>query len=99
MISCAAEERERISHVHTRTDHLLLGIIRGGGSVAAFLQGPGITAEGALQKLIHQRSACLAGVREAQGGNRRHTAATGETTDYARACHRAFDSQQRCRLG
>jgi hypothetical protein len=39
------------------------------------------------------------GVREAQVGNRRHTAATAETMGYARAFHRAFDWQPRGRLG
>jgi len=32
-------------------------------------------------------------------GNRRHTDAKAETMGYARASHRAFDWQQRCRLG
>jgi hypothetical protein len=32
-------------------------------------------------------------------GNRRHTAARAETTGYARACRRAFDSQPRGRSG
>ena len=35
---------------------------------------------------------------EPQIGNRRHTAAKGETTDYAPAFRRAVDWQQRCRL-
>jgi hypothetical protein len=38
---------------------------------------------------------CLA--PEAQGGNRVHTAAEAETTGYARATRRAFDSQPRGR--
>jgi hypothetical protein len=33
----------------------------------------------------------LAGVRETQGGNIRHTAAKAETTGYVRAFRRAFD--------
>jgi hypothetical protein len=45
------------------------------------------------------RSIRLIGVREPHVGNRRHIAATAETTGYVRAFRRAFDSQRRCRLG
>jgi hypothetical protein len=44
------------------------------------------------------RSIRLIGVREPQVGNRRHIAATAETTGYVRAFRRAFDWQQICRL-
>ena len=38
------------------------------------------------------------GVQDVPGGSTRHTAATVETMGYARAFHRAFGWQQRCRL-
>jgi ATP-dependent Clp protease ATP-binding subunit ClpA len=42
VMSCAAEERERLGHVHTGTEHLLLGIIRSGGAAAELLRQHGI---------------------------------------------------------
>lgn len=49
VMSYAAEERERLGHVHTGTEHLLLGIMRGKGDVADFLQGQGVSVERVLQ--------------------------------------------------
>jgi ATP-dependent Clp protease ATP-binding subunit ClpA len=42
IMSCAAEERERLGHVHTGTEHLLLGITRVEGSPAELLRQHGI---------------------------------------------------------
>jgi ATP-dependent Clp protease ATP-binding subunit ClpA len=56
VMACAADERERLGHVHTGTEHLLLGIIRARGSVADFLHRNEITAEGVLQRVIHRNS-------------------------------------------
>jgi ATP-dependent Clp protease ATP-binding subunit ClpA len=52
VMSCAAEERERLGHVHTGTEHLLLGIVRAEGTVAAFLQRRGVSTERVLQDLF-----------------------------------------------
>src|SRR5580693_3924642 len=41
----------------------------------------------------------LVGMRETQGGNRRHTAARAETTGYGRASRRAVDWQPPDRSG
>lgn len=42
VISCAAEERERLGHVHSGTEHLLLGIIRAGGAASELLRQHGV---------------------------------------------------------
>jgi ATP-dependent Clp protease ATP-binding subunit ClpC len=54
VMSCAAEERERLGHVHTGTEHLLLGMIRAGGAAAELLQQYGISVERVHQVLYHQ---------------------------------------------
>lgn len=57
VMACAAKERERLGHVHTGTEQILLGIMRARGIVADFLHRNEITAEGVLQRLIHRNTA------------------------------------------
>ncbi len=45
VIIFAAQEREHLSHKHTGTEHLLLGIIRAGSHAAKVLQQHGITRD------------------------------------------------------
>ena len=58
----AAEEREHLSHKHTGTEHLFLGIIRAGSHAARVLEQRGITSDRVRQmlrnhKLIQSRNA------------------------------------------
>lgn len=51
----AAEEREHLSHKHTGTEHLFLGIIRAGSHAATVLQQWGITRDRVRQMLRHHK--------------------------------------------
>lgn len=51
VIIFAAQEREHLSHKHTGTEHLLLGIIRAGSHAAKVLQQHGITRDRIRQML------------------------------------------------
>src|SRR5260370_33617542 len=54
-ILLASEEREHFGHKHTGTEHLLLGIIRGGSDAARMLEQRGLTIDRA-RDLVSQRS-------------------------------------------
>jgi len=54
VLACAAEERERLRHVHTGTEHILLGKLRAGGAAAEFLKRYGDSLERVRQVLYHQ---------------------------------------------
>lgn len=56
VMSCAAEERECLGHVHTGTEHLLLGIIRAGGAAADLLRQHGINVAQVRHALEYQIS-------------------------------------------
>ena|SRR5215470_17022737 len=51
VIIFAAQEREHLSHKHTGTEHLLLGIIRAGSHAARVLQQHGVTRDRVHQML------------------------------------------------
>ena len=51
VIVFAAQEREHLSHKHTGTEHLLLGIIRAGSHAAKVLQQHGVTRDRVRQML------------------------------------------------
>jgi len=57
VIVFAAQEREHLSHKHTGTEHLLLGIIRAGSHAAKVLQRHGITRDRVRQMLSHHELA------------------------------------------
>jgi ATP-dependent Clp protease ATP-binding subunit ClpC len=54
VIVSAAEEREHLSHKHTGTEHLLLGIIRSGSNAAKTLEQREITVDRVRQVLDRQ---------------------------------------------
>jgi ATP-dependent Clp protease ATP-binding subunit ClpC len=53
VISIAAEERERLGHKHTGTEHLLLGILRSRSDAARLLHQQGVTID-RVRKLVSQ---------------------------------------------
>jgi ATP-dependent Clp protease ATP-binding subunit ClpC len=55
VISLAAEEREHLFHKHIGTEHLLLGIIRGGSDAARVLERRGLTID-RVRDLVSQQS-------------------------------------------
>jgi len=55
VIVFAAQEREHLSHKHTGTEHLLLGIIRAGSHAAKVLQQHGITRDRVRQMLSENK--------------------------------------------
>ena len=55
VISLAAEEREHLCHKHIGTEHLLLGIIRGGSDAARLLERRGLTID-RVRDLVSQQS-------------------------------------------
>ena len=57
-ILLASEEREHFGHKHTGTEHLLLGIIRGGSNAARMLEQRGLTIDRA-RDLVSQRSVAV----------------------------------------
>jgi len=57
-ILLAAEEREHLGHKHTGTEHLLLGIIRGGSNAARMLEQRGLTIDRA-RHVVSQQSQCV----------------------------------------
>jgi len=57
VIIFAAQEREHLSHKHTGTEHLLLGIIRAGSHAAKVLQQHGITRD-RVRRMLQQLQAC-----------------------------------------
>ena len=59
VILLAADERERLGHRHTGTEHLLLGIIRSGTALAKLLEQRGWTIERA-RDLIRQQHRAIA---------------------------------------
>ena len=60
VILLAAEERERLCHKHTGTEHLLLGIIRGGSDCARLLLQHGLTTAG-IHQLVRQYELAVRG--------------------------------------
>jgi ATP-dependent Clp protease ATP-binding subunit ClpA len=56
VMSFAGEERERLGHLHTGTEHLLLGIIRAKGATSELFERHGISFEGVRDALHHQAS-------------------------------------------
>jgi hypothetical protein len=59
VISSAADARLQLGHVHTGTEHLLLGLVRRGGAVSDFLKRKGISEERVLQSLYRASRAVL----------------------------------------
>jgi len=57
VIVFAAQEREHLSHKHSGTEHLLLGIIRADSHAAKVLQQHGITRDRVRQMLSHHELA------------------------------------------
>jgi ATP-dependent Clp protease ATP-binding subunit ClpC len=55
VMSCAREERQNLSHKHTGTEHLLLGISRSASSAAAALEQRGWSAD-RIRRLITSQS-------------------------------------------
>lgn len=73
VMSCAVEERERLGHVHTGTEHVLLGIIRAGGAAAELLWQHGIN-------VAQVRHALILHTRKSKNSNERDRARTDSET-------------------